>query len=794
LFRLTIDGENWGNLHFYGANGFQYSLTNLTILVTHFLIIVMTHYLKHIGVCLTLFINSFEISGQPINRQMYNGLIEKLRTSKPGTDKINTLIELGKFHIYKPGELKTDLDSGLFYLRQAKELSVSLQSVKWQNESNIMLVIYEMESSDTNSGRLHYEELIAGFIKAGHKAALAEMLMRMGNWLSMDGSKYEEVLANYQKAAALFTEIKDYQNTIRVLKDQAYIHITQSKLDIAEAELNEALVLCKQINYPKQHYIFNLLSTISRIKGDYKKALLYSLQCIESMNNTMDTVSAAHFYQDLARIYVEIGNRAKAIEWYKKSIEQWKQEKLGNFAMFITASYLVDDLLEKNKIKEAFSFIKLLVTDIPPVSLIQKACVAQIMARCHNSAGNYKEAEAKFVEALDYYKEAGMDFEVSQEAQYEIGKFYVDQRLFQKGDIYLTKALSFNPQKNSLAVIKDIHLMLYKVDSARGDYIAALEHFRVHKKLSDSLFNTIKSRQIEELQIQYETAGKQQNIDLLNAKTSLQQAQLKKASLTSQIIISGALILVVFSVVVLHQYRLKQKAHIKISSQNFELNQLLDEKEWLLKEVHHRVKNNLQTVISLLESQSAYLEDDALAAIQNSQHRIYAMSLIHQKLYHNDNIASINMGSYLPELINYLTASFDTIQRIFFVTNIEDIQLDVSQAIPVGLIINEAVTNAIKYAFAGGNHGVINIELVRSDKNELTLSVSDNGAGMPYNWQDLQKNSLGLRLMKGLTEDINGSFELKSLQGTTIKVTFPEMSILRKKMQRNITEINTALT
>ena len=125
---------------------------------------------------------------------------------------------------------------------------------------------------------------------------------------------------------------------------------------------------------------------------------------------------------------------------------------------------------------------------------------------------------------------------------------------------------------------------------------------------------------------------------------------------------------------------------------------MLAEKEWWLKEVHHRVKNNLHTIICLLESQAMYLEKDALQAIEKSQHRIYAMSLIHQKLYQNEDLQVIDMSVYLEEFIGYLKDSFDT-QGIDFIIHVDPVQLNLQQAIPVALIINEGVTNAIKYAF-----------------------------------------------------------------------------------------------
>ena len=127
---------------------------------------------------------------------------------------------------------------------------------------------------------------------------------------------------------------------------------------------------------------------------------------------------------------------------------------------------------------------------------------------------------------------------------------------------------------------------------------------------------------------------------------------------------------------------------------------LLKDKEWLIKEVHHRVKNNLQMVISLLNSQSIYLNDEAaVVAIQESQRRMHAMSLIHQKLYQSENVGVIDMRAYINEFISYLKDIFETGSSIRFEQDVDPIKLDVGQAVPVGLILNEVITNSIKYAF-----------------------------------------------------------------------------------------------
>lgn len=182
--------------------------------------------------------------------------------------------------------------------------------------------------------------------------------------------------------------------------------------------------------------------------------------------------------------------------------------------------------------------------------------------------------------------------------------------------------------------------------------------------------------------------------------------------------------------------------------------------------------------MSLLESQSAYLENDALQAIKDSQHRVFAMSLIHQKLYQTASVATIDMSIYLQELIQYLRESFETRQRVRFQVQIEQVELDVTRAIPLGLILNEAVTNALKHAFPNNRTGLILLSLTRQADNQILLSVADNGIGLPTDFDNVRTNSLGMKLMKGLSREINAQLCIESKEGTLIKVAFTATQLL----------------
>jgi two-component sensor histidine kinase len=330
---------------------------------------------------------------------------------------------------------------------------------------------------------------------------------------------------------------------------------------------------------------------------------------------------------------------------------------------------------------------------------------------------------------------------------------------------------------------------LSKPDSITGHYKSAMAgksawHFNDYYKLKQSFVDSDKFieqwKKFDELIKKYEAEKKDSEIKLLQNEKQLQEAMLMQARYTRNWILSGMTLSLIIMGLLIYNTRLKQRINSKlkiqameIEKQNFMLRHLVDEKDWLAKEIHHRVKNNLQIVMSLLNSQSAYIENDAaLTAIHDSQHRVHAMSLIHQKLYNADNVSSIDMTFYIRELTSYLSDSFGTAQLIHFEFALEPLELDVSQAVPLGLILNEAITNSIKYAFPNDTTGVIAISLSHMDPDHCLLSISDNGIGMPAHITNKKPGSLGMSLMAGLSEDLDGILSIENNDGTVIKISF----------------------
>jgi len=238
--------------------------------------------------------------------------------------------------------------------------------------------------------------------------------------------------------------------------------------------------------------------------------------------------------------------------------------------------------------------------------------------------------------------------------------------------------------------------------------------------------------------------------------------------------IGTSILLFMLGSILLLQYKQKRKANIVITHRNEQLGHLLEEKEWLVKEVHHRVKNNLQMVISLLNIQSSYLDNDAaILAIKDSQRRMQAMSLIHQKLYQDNNVSVIDMPTYINELITYLKEMFVSASWIYFEQEVAPVQLDVAQAIPVGLILNEVIINSIKYAFDQNDNGRITVSLRATDDHHLVLIVSDNGKGLPDKFNAFESRSLGMSLVTELVKQLEGSLKFLNDGGAKMIVIFP---------------------
>ena len=208
-----------------------------------------------------------------------------------------------------------------------------------------------------------------------------------------------------------------------------------------------------------------------------------------------------------------------------------------------------------------------------------------------------------------------------------------------------------------------------------------------------------------------------------------------------------------------------------------QLKRSLDEKEVLVREIHHRVKNNLQIISSLIYLQTKNITDPAaLRLFRDGDNRVRSMALIHEELYNSKDLAHIDFAAYIKNLTNHLYHSYREENKVVHIkTDVDKISLSMDTAINCGMIINELVSNSLKHAFTKGQAGTIRISLHPTNRTKYLLIVSDDGKGIPSHIDFLNTQSLGLQLVCNLTDQINGTIELNRENGTEFRIAFMEL-------------------
>ncbi|MGC4100928.1 tetratricopeptide repeat-containing sensor histidine kinase [Ferruginibacter sp.] len=681
---------------------------------------------------------------------------------------------------FKYYDTKT-LDSAFYYLRKAIYLvdSANRNNTDITNESLSLLAQAYLWSNDTATGKKIFRQVIAGYHNSRQRLKEARAWRRMGKdcWYSYGQFDVSEIPAFFDRAAALFEQEKSFDEKAEAMFDKMN-YLASINMKAASEEIVQQLIAqANANNFENFSYIYYLLARQNRYSGSLNKALEYALEMIKYIPLSTNKKALSIFYGELAEIYQGLGDAEQSVVWYKKCIDERERLGFSRYILYRTTSMMVVQMIIAKKEKEALLLLQQLAKRKPPLAHAEKGSLAQSFAYCYTALKEYKLAEPKFIEMLNEFNQGETQNEILYIARYDIAKFYADLDQYTKAQSYLENP-SYSPV--SLPEYKDYYLLRFRIDSANGKLLSAIKYYQLYKGLNDTIFNEAKSRQINELMIKYESEKKDNNIKSLEKESTVQQGKLLQANQTRNWILGVAILLFVITGLLINTARIRRQANKKlqlqqkeIQAQNDSLQHLLKEKDWLVKEIHHRVKNNLHTIIGLLHTQSGYLKsEEALLAINESQHRIQTMSLIHEKLFQSNDLSTIDMPAYIHELVNYLKHSFDTGQRIQFRLDTDDLQFRLSHTLPLGLILNEAITNAIKYAFPSNSNGIISVSLKHITDHQYQLCIADNGKGLPAGLDVEKSGTMGMSLMKGLSEDMHGSFSIKNDHGTVINILF----------------------
>ena len=577
---------------------------------------------------------------------------------------------------------------------------------------------------------------------------------------------------------------------------------------------DKQIKLSKKINYVEGEIKAYYSKGVSYFRKNVKDSALYYFQkSYDDALAAQDTIQANQSLGNIGALNLLLGNYEMALESFFARLEVLKKYPNPSSEQVVynnmAAAY---DRLEQYDLAIVYHHkslkLKLQTEDIHGVlNSYRNLGAAFTKLDKEDSAMYYSKNAFKIAEQLD-------DKNSMAATLLNVGAFYTREAhfSFDSASVYLNKSLAItreiddkdgmarsysnlstinltvkNYQKSLDLALKALPLfesLGYKNDISEtvndialsfeqlGRYPEAYAYLRRHKNLDDSLYTEETTRAISEMQTKYETEKKDQDFALQSAQLTEKQLELEQQHLLRNVAGAGALLLGIVAFLI---YRIKTKSNEAITAKNELLSKSLSEREALLKEIHHRVKNNLQIIASLLYLQSDESEDrDVRRLLEEGQGRVRSMALIHQKLYENDDLKHIPFDDYLKELIGEIKLSFgDLAKNIELEVDAKDVFFDVDTAVPLGLIINELSTNAFKYAYAKRVGGGVFKVVLKKEESEYRMTVSDNGSGIPDKVLNAtQSSSLGLKLTRMLSDQLEGEYNFDNSNGTTFDLKF----------------------
>lgn len=500
------------------------------------------------------------------------------------------------------------------------------------------------------------------------------------------------------------------------------------------AHLIEALPLWETLQ--DSTYIGKVLSNIGacyQYRKEPQKSISYFKKSLPYFKATKDSVWIANCYTNLSTQYTGAEAYDSAAYYQKRAFEIHSAQNNEKGLLYTTMSLAATHYYQEDYANAIHYYQKALDGTSREKFARKRAMILSNLGQCHTRAGNFSTANTRLEQAL-----------------------------------VLSRELGAADQENQVL------LNMSELAESQGDYKKALEYYEEGLAIKDSLFNAEKDANMLEMLTKYEAEKKQAENDYLLSQNQIKDLKIKNAQRQRNYSLLGLLALFIVLGVIFYAFRLKQKTNRELARKNQQILDALSEKEVLLKEIHHRVKNNLQVISSLLSLQSRRVNDKATAnAIIESRNRVKAMGLIHQSLYREDNLTGVDAAAYISKLVENLFETYNVQpNQVAFEKDIQTLNVDIDTIIPFGLIINELISNALKYAFPNGRKGKIQVQLQRQ-AGQLFLQVKDNGVGLPDDFSSENLSSFGYKLVQVFTKKMRAILDITSDSGTTVTLTAP---------------------
>ncbi len=537
---------------------------------------------------------------------------------------------------------------------------------------------------------------------------------------------------------------------------QGAILLRMEKLDSALAVLHKASAKVKKNDLA---FLFTQIGYVYERKGELDKAADNALISLKLGKEINDKKIIALAYSDLSNLFWKQSKFKKGLEYGLNAIQLFEERGINDMDYGFTLYVVGNNYLELKNFQSAIQYFDHAIAVGERYGFYNNLCDVYIsQVNLYAYLGRFNQAAKAGENAIKYAGLIDNNF-LMMRSYLSIGKLQVLEGKYISAIESLQKCIRIATDDfGDEFYLSQAYQTLGRAFAGNHNYKDAYAAFAEYDKLKNMIFTAEADQRITLLQTELDVAQKENTIQFQETELKKQKTKQNLTTITASLLFLILLLLYI-------TFRNNKKKNKLLQKQN-------EEKEFLLKEIHHRVKNNLTIVSSLLTLQTAQIKDPKVKEVMaKSQNRVYSMSMIHQKLYLSKKLAFIEMKDYFTDLSNHILDSYGSNNHVNMVYVMEKIELDVDTAVPLALIVNELITNSLKYAFPNKAKGTILIGLHRINKDEYELKVSDNGIGSTEN--DLKKNTgFGTQLISLLVQQLDAEIDKTTHDGTTIIIKF----------------------
>lgn len=612
----------------------------------------------------------------------------------------------------------------------------------------------------------------------------------------------DSLLGEYYLRLSVLTDETEPEASITFIKEALY-HFTQAEFPLGCA---------RALNGIGYNYW---------LMGHYTEAINYYTEALKIYESLNDQSGIARVANNLGAIYWGLNNYNKALEYYQMSLEirqALNDHKgiaiaLNNIGLVYQAWNFFDQALEYHH---------------QAVAIAESINDLETMAYSYYTIGLCFDAQKQIDKALEYYRiaydgylKAGKTGGATSIVLRGIGDLFYQGNQYEEALYYYRKALSdallegniFRATHARLCMAKtffaldiadsaryysqivletaqsqkydqfqrDVFYLLADMEALEENYKEALTYFKMATAIQDSIFNKEKGLQFIELQIQYNLDKKERENEILRKDNEIQMLRIHREKIIRNSLIGSTLLILIVLGILYQQGRhlkqLNKAMALEIQERKAaeaQIASLLKEKELLLKEVHHRIKNNLNTIQSLLSLQAKSLSDPhAKEALKEASSRVQTMSLLYDRLYRSENVQTYSTHAYFSSLIQELIHVFPNRDQVTLKMEIEDFKLPVTNLSTLGIILTELITNAMKYGFPEDRKGFIRVQLYQRE-DKIILKLCNNGAAFPKDFSLDKSNGFGLQLVSMLVQELKGTFKIHTDEEVCFDIEFPK--------------------